>query len=130
MILKKDKLICSWLISIKMCFLPNNYLFQNVLSVNFSVQLIATTMVKITVKRNNDPQFLYETTVDTMIDFILQDIATIYNGRLKIERICAGLYFKICILDLVKKQNKTKKNCFLQYIYTTIIGKIHFVIYV
>lgn len=52
-------------------------------------------MVKITVKRNNDPQFLYETTVDTSIDFLLQDITTIYNGRLKIQRICAGLYFKI-----------------------------------
>lgn len=48
-------------------------------------------MVKITVKRNNDPQFLYETTVDTSIDFLLQDITTIYNGRLKIQRICAEL---------------------------------------
>lgn len=48
-------------------------------------------MVKITVKRNNDLQFLYETTVDTSIDFLLQDITTIYNGRLKIQRICAEL---------------------------------------
>lgn len=48
-------------------------------------------MVKITVKRNSDPQFLYETTVDTSIDFLLQDITTIYNGRLKIQRICAEL---------------------------------------
>lgn len=48
-------------------------------------------MVKITVKRTNEPQFLYETTVETSIDSLLQDIATIYNGRLKVQRISAEL---------------------------------------
>ncbi|CAI9735723.1 Hypothetical predicted protein [Octopus vulgaris] len=45
-------------------------------------------MVKITVKRNDEPQFLHETTGDTAIDVLITNITTIYNGRLKIERIC------------------------------------------
>ncbi|XP_029645961.1 cilia- and flagella-associated protein 298 [Octopus sinensis] len=48
-------------------------------------------MVKITVKRNDEPQFLHETTGDTSIDVLITNITTIYNGRLKIERICLEL---------------------------------------
>uniref|UniRef100_A0A0L8IB88 Uncharacterized protein n=1 Tax=Octopus bimaculoides TaxID=37653 RepID=A0A0L8IB88_OCTBM len=48
-------------------------------------------MVKITVKRNDEPQFLHETTGDTSIDVLITNITNIYNGRLKIERICLEL---------------------------------------
>jgi len=48
-------------------------------------------MVKIHVKKGDDSQFLYETTLDTEMSAILKDCATIYNGRLKVDRICGEM---------------------------------------
>ncbi|XP_047108104.1 cilia- and flagella-associated protein 298-A [Schistocerca piceifrons] len=45
-------------------------------------------MVKLHVKRRDDSQFLYETTVTASVKDVTQDIAAIFNGRLKISRIC------------------------------------------
>ena len=47
-------------------------------------------MVKLSIKKGDEPQFLYETTVDTVVDEVLADVAAIYNGRLKVQRICSG----------------------------------------
>lgn len=47
-------------------------------------------MVKLHVKRGDESQFLYETTVDIPIDEIIKEVTVIYNGRLKIRRICDG----------------------------------------
>jgi hypothetical protein len=48
-------------------------------------------MVKLHVKRGDDSQFLYETTTDTSVEDALKSICNIYNGRLKISRLCSGL---------------------------------------
>jgi hypothetical protein len=47
-------------------------------------------MVKLHVKRGNDSQFLYETALDKTVDEVVEDVTCIYNGRLKIDRICNG----------------------------------------
>ncbi|XP_044590370.1 cilia- and flagella-associated protein 298 [Cotesia glomerata] len=44
-------------------------------------------MVRLHVKKGNESQFLYDTTVDTLVDDVIQEITVIYNGRLKINRI-------------------------------------------
>uniref|UniRef100_A0A0B6ZQ76 Cilia- and flagella-associated protein 298 n=1 Tax=Arion vulgaris TaxID=1028688 RepID=A0A0B6ZQ76_9EUPU len=48
-------------------------------------------MVKIHVKKGDESQFLYETSIDTQMADILKDCATIYNGRLKVDRICGEM---------------------------------------
>lgn len=47
-------------------------------------------MVKLHIKKGDESQFLYETTVEMPVDDLLKDAAAIYNGRLKVQRICAG----------------------------------------
>ena len=53
-------------------------------------------MVKLHIKKGDESQFLYETTVTTPVDDLLRNVAAIYNGRLKVERICGGNSFDIC----------------------------------
>lgn len=48
-------------------------------------------MVKLVIKKGDEAQFLYETTVDTPVDEALADISAIYNGRLKVHRLCAEI---------------------------------------
>lgn len=48
-------------------------------------------MVLLHVKRGENSQFLYETTVSVDVGKLTQEIVAIYNGRMKIQRICAGL---------------------------------------
>ncbi|XP_026315916.1 cilia- and flagella-associated protein 298-A [Hyposmocoma kahamanoa] len=45
-------------------------------------------MVVFHVKRGDDNQFLYETDVNRDVDEVVKDIVAIYNGRLKVTRIC------------------------------------------
>lgn len=56
-------------------------------------------MVLIHVKHGDDSQFLYDASLETPVDECTLNITSIYNGRLKISRICSGnyysLYFKI-----------------------------------
>lgn len=66
-------------------------------------------MVRLHIKKGDESQFLFDTTVDSFIDNVINDITVIYNGRLKIFRICYGkhdlqinnnnvsLYLYICI---------------------------------
>lgn len=49
-------------------------------------------MVKLVLKKGDEAQFLYETTVDTLVDDVLADVSAIYNGRLKVQRLCAGRF--------------------------------------
>lgn len=61
-------------------------------------------MVLLHIKRGETSQFLFETTVNIDVSKLTQEIAAIYNGRLKIRRICAGL--KCCchaIIDRVSR---------------------------
>jgi len=50
-------------------------------------------MVLIHVKHGDDSQFLYEASLETPVDECTLNITSIYNGRLKISRICSGNYF-------------------------------------
>lgn len=45
-------------------------------------------MVRLNLKRGDQPQFLFDTTLTTTIDELLSSILAIFNGRLKIGRIC------------------------------------------
>jgi len=51
-------------------------------------------MVKLHVKKGDESQFLYETTVELPVDDLMKDVTAIYNGRLKVQRICAGKNIK------------------------------------
>ena len=47
-------------------------------------------MVLLTVKRGDQVQFLYETALNRKTDEVIEDVAAIYNARLKVGRICSG----------------------------------------
>lgn len=47
-------------------------------------------MVLLHIKRGEISQFVYETSVGIDVAKLTQEIVAIYNGRLKIQRICAG----------------------------------------
>lgn len=48
-------------------------------------------MVQLHVKQGDESQFLFNTTVDAPLESVIQQITAIYNGRLKVERICAEI---------------------------------------
>jgi len=48
-------------------------------------------MVKLHIKKGDESQFLYETTVSIGIDELMTNITAIYNGRLKVQRLCADM---------------------------------------
>ena len=56
-----------------------------------AAHILLDRMVKLHIKKGDDSQFLYETTVEQPVDELLKDVSAIYNGRLKIQRICAGI---------------------------------------
>jgi hypothetical protein len=58
-------------------------------------------MVKLHIKRGDESQFLYETTVDKPVNEIIKEVTVIYNGRLKIRRICDGKLIYMFLLLLV-----------------------------
>ena len=49
-------------------------------------------MVKLHVKRGDESQFLYETTVKASLDDVAKELVKIFNQRLKIERLFYGKY--------------------------------------
>lgn len=48
-------------------------------------------MVQLHVKRGDESQFLFSSTVDAPLETVIQQITAIYNGRLKVERICSEI---------------------------------------
>ncbi|ELT95417.1 hypothetical protein CAPTEDRAFT_179325 [Capitella teleta] len=48
-------------------------------------------MVKLNVKKGDEAQFLYDTTVAISMDDLLEELLPIYNGRLKVSRICGEM---------------------------------------
>lgn len=48
-------------------------------------------MVQLHVKQGDESQFLFNTSVDAPLETVIQQITAIYNGRLKVERICAEI---------------------------------------
>jgi len=50
-------------------------------------------MVKLHIKKGDESQFLFETSVETSVPDCLKQVCNIYNGRLKVERICSEVEF-------------------------------------
>lgn len=48
-------------------------------------------MVLLHIKRGDESQFLYETNLDISVEKLLLEIVAVYNGRLKISRICGEM---------------------------------------
>lgn len=48
-------------------------------------------MVQLHVKRGDESQFLINTTVDVSVETLVQEVTAIYNGRLKVDRICSEI---------------------------------------
>ncbi|KAM7398097.1 hypothetical protein PAMA_006124 [Pampus argenteus] len=48
-------------------------------------------MVQLHVKRGEESQFLFNTMVDAHLETVIQEITAIYNGRLKVDRICSEI---------------------------------------
>ena len=47
-------------------------------------------MVQLHIKKGDESQFLVDTTVQILTDELLKEVVPVYNGRLKVNRICAG----------------------------------------
>lgn len=50
-------------------------------------------MVKLNVKKGDESLFLVETTLEQSVDECLKVVCNIYNGRLKVERLCSEIEF-------------------------------------
>ncbi|KAM8898020.1 cilia- and flagella-associated protein 298 [Spinachia spinachia] len=48
-------------------------------------------MVQLHVKRGDESQFLFNTAVDSPLETVTRQITAIYNGRLKVDRLCAEI---------------------------------------
>lgn len=48
-------------------------------------------MVKLHVKRGDESIFLFETTVEVLVKELLAQLVKIYNGILKVQRLCQGI---------------------------------------
>ncbi|XP_068600270.1 cilia- and flagella-associated protein 298 [Brachionichthys hirsutus] len=48
-------------------------------------------MVQLHVKRGDESQFLFNAAVDEPLETVIQQVTAIYNGRLKVERICSEI---------------------------------------
>lgn len=55
-------------------------------------------------KKGDESQFLYDTHVETNVDDVIRDIVVIYNGRLKISRLCYGKFILCVITYSLPKQ--------------------------
>lgn len=65
-------------------------------------------MVQLHVKRGDDSQFLFNSTVDAPVETVIQEITAIYGGRLKVDRICSGETspFFVCITETLHRRAK------------------------
>ncbi|XP_062870104.1 cilia- and flagella-associated protein 298 [Trichomycterus rosablanca] len=48
-------------------------------------------MVQLHVKRGDESQFVFNSTVDVSIETLIQQVTQTYNGRLKVDRICSEI---------------------------------------
>jgi len=55
--------------------------------------VVALKMVKLHIKKGDESQFLYETTVQANVEDEIKIICNIYNGRLKIDRLCSEIEY-------------------------------------
>jgi cilia- and flagella-associated protein 298 len=57
----------------------------------FVVDRLFDKMVKVIIKKGDENLFLHESTVEIPTDELLVNVVAIYNGRLKVQRICSGM---------------------------------------
>ena len=50
-------------------------------------------MVKLHIKKGDESQFLFDISVNENVNDCLKQVCNIYNGRLKIERLCSEIEF-------------------------------------
>ncbi|XP_014190893.1 cilia- and flagella-associated protein 298 isoform X1 [Haplochromis burtoni] len=81
----------KWLVVFKFHSGPNFLLFQTYLSGRWGKQVLLSEMVQLHVKRGDESLFLFNTTVDTPLETLIQQITAIYNGRLKVKRLCSEI---------------------------------------
>lgn len=55
----------------------------------------AVEMVKFHIKRGDESQFLFETTVEAPLSELIVQLVRLQNGRLKVNRLCQGI--SLCI---------------------------------
>lgn len=48
-------------------------------------------MVRLVIKRGDEPQFLFDTSLPMRIDSLLFEVVAIFNGRLKVLRVCGEM---------------------------------------
>ncbi|KAL2727607.1 cilia- and flagella-associated protein 298 isoform X1 [Vespula maculifrons] len=70
----------------------------------------ANKMVRLHVKKGDESQFLYETHVDAMVEDVLYEVTIIYNGRLKILRICYGNQSRENIIIIMLQRRRIVSN--------------------
>ena len=49
-----------------------------------------SSMVKLHIKSGDESQFLFETTVEIPVAELIPQLVRLYNGRLKVDRLCQG----------------------------------------
>lgn len=49
-------------------------------------------MVKLHIKSGDTSQFLFETTVEIPTAELIPQLVRVYNGRLKVDRLCQGVF--------------------------------------
>ena len=57
-------------------------------------------MVKLHIKKGEESHFLYETNVGVSVEELIIQLVRLYNGRLKVDRLCQGKTCISCILLL------------------------------
>lgn len=77
-------------------------------------------MVLLHIKRGEASQFLFETTLNGNVGKLLQDILAIFNGRLKVQRICAGkiymntlLFINLDVILIAEMEELANHGCML-----------------
>lgn len=48
-------------------------------------------MVQLHIKKGDESQFLYDASVNTTVEDCYEAVVAIYNGRMKVSRICDGM---------------------------------------
>ena len=61
-------------------------------------------MVKFHIKRGDESQFLYDTRTDTPLSQLIPHLVSLFNGRLKVDRLCQGSAGCALIRDFVSRQ--------------------------
>lgn len=58
-------------------------------------------MVRLHIKKGEESQFIYDCSVEDLVDDVIREIAIVYNGRLKVTRICYGIVAQFTLLLLI-----------------------------